>query len=186
MVPSGKGTTAHPARAVVAPARVRPQLGASLYRAQVATIADVDQLSHALPEVVDGERRGSRSWAVAGKTFAWERPFSKADIRRFGDDPVPAGPIIAVVVEDLVDKDAVLAQGQPGFFTIPVIDRDEARFARASRQMAESLLRAPEQRSGPPAHVCSPLILPDETGLSPRFDVRAVATPPVRAPRMVP
>lgn len=122
MVPSGKGTTAHPARAVVAPARVRPQLGASLYRAQVATIADVDQLSHALPEVVDGERRGSRSWAVAGKTFAWERPFSKADIRRFGDDPVPAGPIIAVVVEDLVDKDAVLAQGQPGFFTIPHFD----------------------------------------------------------------
>jgi hypothetical protein len=33
--------------------------------------------------------------------------------------PPPAGPILAVVVADLGEKEAVLAMGQKGFFTIP-------------------------------------------------------------------
>ena len=44
------------------------------------TIDDVALMASALPEVVEGERRGTRIWSVNGKTFAWERPFSKADI----------------------------------------------------------------------------------------------------------
>lgn len=35
----------------------------------------------------------------------------------------------------------------PGFFALPTIDRDEARFAQASRQMFESVALPPEQRS---------------------------------------
>ncbi|CAN5259267.1 MmcQ/YjbR family DNA-binding protein [soil metagenome] len=88
----------------------------------MATFDDVAQLASVLPEVGEGERRGGRQWSVAGKAFAWERPFSKADIRRFGDETPPSGPILAVRVEDLGEKEAVLARGLRGVFTIPHFD----------------------------------------------------------------
>ncbi len=75
-----------------------------------------------LPEVTEGERHGRRTWFVAGKAFAWERPFTKADIRRFGEVTPPEGPILAVRVADLGEKEAVLAAGTKGFFTIPHFD----------------------------------------------------------------
>jgi hypothetical protein len=85
----------------------------------MATLADVERLALALPEVSETARHGHRSWAVGGKVFAWERPFSKADIKRFGDQAPPAGPILAVRVEDLGEKEAVLAAQPRAFFTIP-------------------------------------------------------------------
>ena len=88
----------------------------------MASLDDAARLALELPEVAEGPRHGNRTWCVAGKAFAWERPFSKADIRRFGNTAPPAGPILAVRVEDLGEKEAVLAAQQKGFFTIPHFD----------------------------------------------------------------
>jgi len=88
----------------------------------VVKLDEAARMALDLPEVTEGERHGHRSWSVFGKAFAWERPFSKADLRRFGDVPPPDGPILAVRVEDLGEKEAVLAAQAKAFFTIPHFD----------------------------------------------------------------
>ena len=83
---------------------------------------DAKDLMTAMPETTEGTRYGRPTWFVHGKGFAWERPFSKADIKRFGDEPVPQGPILAVAVEDLANKATTLGAGNDGVFTIAHFD----------------------------------------------------------------
>jgi hypothetical protein len=93
-----------------------------LYGSHVATLDDVAAIALELPDVTEGERYRGRTWLVAGKVFAWERPFSKADVKRFGAETPPDGDIVAVQVDDLSEKEAVLAEQRKGFFTIPHFD----------------------------------------------------------------
>jgi len=89
----------------------------------MATLDDVAGIALALPEVTEDDGGDRRSWSVtvAGKkpkVIAWERAFSKADIKRFGEEPPPDGPILAVRTADLAEKEAILGEGRRGFFTI--------------------------------------------------------------------
>ena len=92
------------------------------YRGRVMTLDDVAATALELAEVTEGERHGQRTWSVAGKVFAWERRFSKADLKRFGEVSPPSEPILAVRVEDLGEKEAVLEANRAAFFTIPHFD----------------------------------------------------------------
>jgi hypothetical protein len=88
----------------------------------MATLQDVARIMSELPEVVEGERHGHATWDVRGKGIAWLRPFSKADLKRFGDRTPPAEPILAVNTADLHEKEGVLAAGLDGVFTIEHFD----------------------------------------------------------------
>jgi hypothetical protein len=88
----------------------------------VVSVDEVARFALQMPGVTERERHGNRTWDVAGKGFAWERPFSKADLKRFGDQPPPAGPILATRVADLGEKQAVLAMHPAALFTIPHFD----------------------------------------------------------------
>ncbi len=125
------------------------------------TFKDVDAFATKLPDVTATASWGGRAWQVRGKGFAWQRPFTKADLERFGDETPPSGEILAVRVESLDAKEALLAIAPPGFFTIPhfngycgvLIELRKARvkdvkaaITDAHRCMAAKKPRAPRRR----------------------------------------
>jgi hypothetical protein len=81
-----------------------------------ASLDDVERFALALPDVTEAERHGYRTWSVNGKGFAWERPYTKADLKRFGDTTPPRQPVVAIRTDDMVEKQAVLQAGIPGVF----------------------------------------------------------------------
>ncbi|MFN0248389.1 MAG: MmcQ/YjbR family DNA-binding protein [Kofleriaceae bacterium] len=88
------------------------------YARGVFSAADVHTFASSLPGVTVGSKWNRRTWLVGDKGFVWDRPLTKADIKRYGDNPLPQGDLLGVKVEDLDAKDALLAIAPAGFFTI--------------------------------------------------------------------
>lgn len=85
----------------------------------MATWDDVRRIALALPETTEGTTFGNQAWLVRGKSFVWQRPLTKADLRRWGATPPPPdGPILAAYVVDLDEKDALVTEEPDTFFTI--------------------------------------------------------------------
>ena len=107
------------------------------------TFDDVAGYAATLPHTTERLRHGNRTWFVAEKALAWERPFSKADITRFAGAPIPEAPILALRVENLLAKEATLAAHPGVLFTIPHFEGYAAvlsRLADLRRPLLHELL----------------------------------------------
>lgn len=108
----------------------------------MADLADVERLVVMLPGVSEGTRYGHRTWAVASEVFAWERPFSKADVKRFAEQPVPRGAILALVTDGLEDKTSILQAHPDYLFSIPHLEGYPAVLLHLGRASEDDLREA--------------------------------------------
>jgi hypothetical protein len=105
---------------------------------------DVVRVATTLPGAEPSTSWGNPCWKVRGKTFAWQRPLTKKDRADLGAT-APDGEVLAVRVEDLGEKEAILATDGPWFttphfdgFPAVLVDLDEA----TAEQVAELVLDA--------------------------------------------
>jgi hypothetical protein len=90
------------------------------YRGVVPSWDDVRRIALSLPETSEKPMWGTPSWRVRTKLFVWERPLRKRDLEALGDD-APQGEILGARVEDLLAKEALIAD-EPAIFTTPHFD----------------------------------------------------------------
>lgn len=152
------------------------------------TIAAAAKYASSLPGVTVGTKWGNRTWMVGNQGFAWQRPLTKADIERFGDTPLPTGEILAVRVESLDAKDALLGMDLPGFFTIPHFNGYAAVLIELAKARAKDVRAAILDAHRTVAHTTSePVRARGERRPRRRPPRRGVAHRPARArPRSAP
>ena len=102
---------------------------------------DVERVAMALPGAEESTSYGNRCWKVRSKAFAWNRPLTKKDRADLGEG-APDGEVLAVRVEDLGEKEAILATPGP-WFTTPHFEGYPAVLVRlddATQEQAEELV----------------------------------------------
>ena len=87
----------------------------------MATWDDVRRIALDLPETSERTNEGVLQWRVREKLLVWERPLRRADYEALGD-AAPEGPILAVWVDDIGVKEALLSDDPEVFFTTPHFD----------------------------------------------------------------
>jgi hypothetical protein len=87
----------------------------------MATWDDVRRIALTLPGTEERATQGVAQWRVKSGMLAWERPLRRADFEALGD-AAPDGDILAVWVQDLGVKEALLTDGPDVYFTTPHFD----------------------------------------------------------------
>lgn len=125
----------------------------------MASWEDVRRIALELPETSEKPSHGMTSWRVRDKLFVWERPLREKEVAELGET-APEGPILGARVEDLVAKEALIADEPELYFTTSHFDgypsvlvrlgqigeedlRElvvEAWLARAPKRLAQSYL----------------------------------------------
>jgi hypothetical protein len=95
---------------------------AQAYGRDVVTLDRVAALAHEFQRSRSVSGTATRPGPSPARHSLGNGRSAKSDLRRFGEDPVPEGPILAVRVADLAEKEAVLAANREAFFTIPHFD----------------------------------------------------------------
>jgi hypothetical protein len=133
----------------------------------MATWDDVERIVAGLPSVEAGTSYGNRAWRVGakGRAFAWDRPLSKKDRRDLGD-AAPDGPILAVRLEDIDSREALLSGGPSACFTIPHFDGYPAVLVRLPEVEEDELVELLEDAwlAGAPAGLAKDFLARREAG----------------------
>ena len=87
----------------------------------MASWDEVRRLALGLPETSERPAYGNTAWRVRDKLFVWEGPLRQKEIAELGT-AAPDGPILGARVEDLVAKEALIADEPELYFTTPHFD----------------------------------------------------------------
>lgn len=87
----------------------------------MATWADVRRLALGMPGASERPAWGSPAWRVKDRMFVWERPLRPRDLEDLGPS-APDGPVVAVYVPDVGEKDAMIAGNPTVYFTTSHFD----------------------------------------------------------------